>query len=105
MTELVFRMPDNISNEHHVNLAAIFVSHKKDIKDRSSNKYPGGVEHRLTFHSDQSGNDFYRALLDKGISIGGYVKEKELSPHEIKAQQESKLKRTIKMVKMRLYGG
>jgi hypothetical protein len=105
MTDLVFRMPDNISNEHHVNLAALFVSHKKDIKERSTNKYHGGVEHKLVFHNNECGNDFFRAMLDKGISVGGYVKEKEPNPHDIKAQQESKLKKTIKMVKMRLYGG
>ena len=109
MTELVFRMPDNLENEHHVNLAALFVSHKKDIKERASNKYmeagKGGVEHSLVFHDDECGNDFFRALLDKGINIGGYVKEKEPDPNELLKPKESKLKRTIKMAKLRIYGG
>lgn len=105
MTELVFRMPDKLENEHHVKLATLFVSHKKDIKERSTSRYAAGVEHKLFFHDDECGNDFYRALLDKGINIGGYVKEKEPDPDEALKPKESKLKRTIKMAKLRIYGG
>lgn len=97
MTELVFRMPDNIENEHHVNLSALFVSHKQYIKDRTNNRYALGVEHKLYFHNDEAGNDFFRAMLDKGIKIGGYVKEKPV----VYEEKESAIRRTIRSMKIK----